>query len=79
MKDKPYTMDKPKLGRAIIINNVQREMPGSEKDVKALQAVYKMIGFDVEVHNNCSSQVCSTKHFKYYRPRYPEGTSPITV
>ena len=50
-------MDKPKLGLAIIINNVQREIPGSENDVKALQAVYRMIGFDVEVHNNCSRQV----------------------
>ena len=53
-----YPMDRPKLGYAIIINNVQRELPESEMDVKALQAAYREVGFDVEVYINCTGKVC---------------------
>ena len=46
-----------KLGHAVIINNVSSEMPGSKEDVKALAAGYQTIGFEVQVHENCTAQV----------------------
>ena len=33
------------------------EMPGSNKDVKALKEAYQTVGFDVQVHENCTTQV----------------------
>ena len=50
-------MKKPRLGLAMIVNNVERESPGSVADVKALESAYKKIGFDVRIFNNCSKQV----------------------
>ena len=66
-------MTLPKLGHAVIINNVASEMPGSNEDVKALTEAYNTMGFEVQVHKNCIAQVCvstfnlitSTKDFPY--------------
>ena len=52
-------MDFPRLGHAVIINNIASEMPGSNEDVKALKDAYETVGFDVQVHENCSVQVSS--------------------
>ena len=50
-------MHLPRLGHAIIVNNVASEMPGSIEDVNALEATYKAIGFDVRVHQDCTETV----------------------
>ena len=50
-------MDLPKLGHGIIINNISREMPGSNEDVKVLKEAYETVGFEVQVHENCSVNV----------------------
>ena len=47
----------PKMGHAIIINNVISEKPGTKKDVEALEATYKTMGFEVHVHNDCNDTV----------------------
>ena len=52
-------MDLPKLGHAVIVNNIASEMPGSNEDVKALKEAYETVGFDVKVHENCSVKVSS--------------------
>ena len=45
----------PRMGQAIIINNVAAEMPGSMADVEALQAAYKDVGFDVYSYSDCTA------------------------
>ena len=54
-------MNLPKLGHAVIVNNVSKEIPGSNTDVAALKTAFDMVGFEVHVHSNCNSQVnCQT-------------------
>ena len=50
-------MNLPKLGHAVIINNIASEMPGSNEDVKALREAYETVGFEVQVHENLTEQV----------------------
>ena len=50
-------MSLPRMGQAIIINNVAAEMPGSLADVEALQAAYKNVGFHVSSYSDCTIQV----------------------
>ena len=50
-------MNRPRLGHAVIVNNVASEMEGSQKDVAALKAAYETIGFDVRIYNDCTAQV----------------------
>ena len=50
-------MDHPKLGHAVIINNVHSEIPGSQVDVGLLTECYKTVGFNVQVHEDCDTQV----------------------
>ena len=50
-------MNLPKLGHAVIINNIASEMPGSKEDVKVLKEAYQTVGFDVQVHANLTEQV----------------------
>ena len=50
-------MHLPRLGHAITVNNVASEMPGSMCDVEALVAAYEILGFDVQVHYDCDTQV----------------------
>ena len=57
VQDQPYPMKLPKLGHAVIINNIASEMPGSNEDVKALREAYQTVGFEVQVHENCTAQV----------------------
>ena len=47
-------MDLPRLGHAIIVNNIQA---GSASDVHALQRTYETVGFDVQVHSDCTAKV----------------------
>ena len=49
----------PRMGQAIVINNVAAEMPGSLADVEALQASYRDVGFDVYSYSDCTTQVMS--------------------
>ena len=55
-------MNLPRLGHAIIVNNVSNErgFEGSNADVAALKEAYQTVGFDVQVHTNCRSRVCRT-------------------
>ena len=55
-------MDLPRLGHAIIVNNVSSEegFEASNADVDALKEAYALVGFDVQVHNDCNSKVCIT-------------------
>ena len=50
-------MNLPRLGFAVIVNNVASEMVGSRKDVASLKAAYETIGFDVHIYEDCSAQV----------------------
>ena len=50
-------MHLPRLGHALIVNNVSKEMPGSNADVTALKTAYERVGLDVHVHADCNSQV----------------------
>ena len=65
IKEQPYSMALPKLGHAVIINNIASEMPGSNEDVKALKEAYETVGFEVQVHENCTAKVwmnCQKTH-----------------
>ena len=50
-------MTLPRLGHAVIVNNIASELPGSKVDVEALKDAYETVGFDVQVHEDCSAQV----------------------
>ena len=50
-------MGRPKLGHAVIINNVHSQIPGSQIDVELLEECYKTVGFYVQVHQDCDTQV----------------------
>ena len=63
LQDAPYAMDLPKLGHAVIINNIAKEIPGTNEDVKALKEAYKTVGFEVQIHQNCSVQVSKESWF----------------
>ena len=60
-QDQPYSMTLQNLGHAVIINNVAKEVPGSNVDVSALRTAYQSVGFQVHVHTNCIAQVRSLK------------------
>ena len=59
-------MNLPKLGHAVIINNIASEMPGSKEDVKALKEAYETVGFEVQVHENCTVQVFTLQQLCKY-------------
>ena len=59
-------MNLPKLGHAVIVNNVAKEMPGSMNDVKALEAAFRTVGFGVEVHTNMTKIVCNLAIDNWY-------------
>ena len=50
-------MSLPRLGNAIIINNVSRSVPGSQADMKRLVEAYKTVGFDVFVYRDPTTEV----------------------
>ena len=50
-------MSLPRLGNAIIINDVFRSIPRSETDVKRLVEAYETVGFDVNVYRDPTAQV----------------------
>ena len=54
-------MTLPSLGHAVIVNNIASELPGSKVDVEALKDAYETVGFDVQVHDDFSAQVCSER------------------
>ncbi len=45
------------LGRAIIINNVAKEFPGSKKDTAALSNMYRNLKFSVDLYEDCNDVV----------------------
>ena len=65
-------MSLPRLGHAVIVNNIASELPGSKVDVEALRDAYDTVGFDVQVHEDYSAQVKSSeeKTKKITRERY---------
>ena len=50
-------MDMPRLGHAVIVNNVATEFPGSMADVEALHNVYHQMGLEVQVYKDCDQNV----------------------
>ena len=50
-------MDLPQLGHVVIINNIQAEVAGFASDVQTLQQTYETVGFDIQVHTDCSNKV----------------------
>ena len=50
-------MDLPRLGHAIIVNNVATEQEGTMKDVRALEEAFKILGFNVQVRLDLNQQV----------------------
>ena len=50
-------MSLPKMGHALIIDNVVSEKLGSKKDSEALKRTYETLGFDVHVHTGCNDLV----------------------
>jgi len=56
VEDIYYSMDRKRMGTAVIINNLDLEQTPTRKDVDSMGTVLKDIGFDVEVHCNLSSQ-----------------------
>ena len=50
-------MKLPRLGSAVIINNLALEVPDTVQDVKALSSTLETIGFEVESHNGLNAQV----------------------
>ena len=68
-QERPYAMPLPRLGHAIIVNNEASEMPGSIEDVNVLEATYKAIGFDVQIHLNCTVAVLKILGEFFSRPK----------
>ena len=56
-KDETYPMNLPRLGHAVIINNVAKEMPDVERDINTLKDAYETVVFNVQVHEDLSVQV----------------------
>ena len=50
-------MNEPWIGRALIINNVAQEMPGTRMDVVALTKAFQLARFEVRVECNCNKEV----------------------
>ena len=50
-------MNLPRLGSAVIINNLALEVPDTVQDVKALSSTLETIGFKVESHKDFNTQV----------------------
>ena len=51
------------LGKAVIINNVANEFPGSKNDTSALVSLFRMLKCNVDLHEDCDD-VVSTCTFK---------------
>ena len=60
-------MPLPKLGYALIVNNVAAEFSGSVADVAALRGAYEKAGFNVRIKLNCSAEVNQTGSFEINR------------
>ena len=52
---KIYNPDYP--GKAFIINNVAKQMPGSRNDTAALKRLYETLRFEVEHYEDCDDVV----------------------
>ena len=55
-------MDLLRLGHAVIVSNVAAYHQRSNRDVEALMAVHQAVGFDVQVHTNCDTQVLNKRN-----------------
>ena len=49
-----YLMNLPRVGHAVIINNLDAEIPDTENSVEALKNTYQIVGFEVHFHKNCN-------------------------
>ena len=61
-QDEPYPMNKPNIGHAVIINNLWSEQKSTQNDVKAMSDAFTQIGFQVQIHKDCSSWVITLVH-----------------
>ena len=50
-------MTLPRLGNAIIINNVFKSVPGSKANVQRLKEAYETVGFDVFIYMDPTTEV----------------------
>ena len=50
-------MKLPRLGSAVIVNNLALDVPDTVPDVKALSSTLDTIGFEVKSHNGLNAQV----------------------
>jgi hypothetical protein len=51
-----YALDSPRLGTAVIINNLDSEQEPTRRDVARMAEVLKDIGFTVEIHRDLTSR-----------------------
>ena len=53
----PYPMILPELGHAVILNNLEIEIPETVQDVENLKSVLKTIGFKVTSYTDKNARV----------------------
>ena len=76
-QDKSYGMSLPRLGNAIIINNVSGSVPGSEADVKRLKETYEIVEFDVFIYRDPTAEV--RKYVEQLILKFEGITNTITI
>ncbi len=65
-----YSMERPKLGHAVIVNNVARDFPGSYKDVDAMEAAFKEMELDMDdPYIGCSQKVRWPMYTQFVRQK----------
>lgn len=60
MQDEAYPMHLPKLGHAVIVNNLCNEFPGTRVDAVNLQNTFIAMGFHVHMYYYCTKMVRTT-------------------
>ena len=50
-------MNLPRLGSAVIVNNLASDVPETAQDLKALRSTLETIGFDVKSNNGLNALV----------------------
>ena len=57
MQHQPYPMVLPKLGHAVLLNNLATDLPDTVADVEALRSTLETIGFKVKIEKDLNFQV----------------------
>ena len=70
-------MTLPRLGNAIIINNVFKSVPGSEANVKRLKEAYETVGFDVFIYRDPTTEV--KIYLEYVTLKFEDVTNTIAI